>query len=68
MTETSSTSATEITVAVLWLACVTAIAAGAEPAHEQAKAELRRGADGARRALWAGAAFGRGRSGHRRAS
>ena len=46
---------TEITVAVLWLACVTAIAAGAKPAHQQAKAELRRGADGASRALWAGA-------------
>lgn len=46
---------TKVTVAVLWLACVTAIGAGAEPSHEQAKAGLRRGADGATRALWAGA-------------
>lgn len=49
------TERADATIAVLWLACVTAIAAGAKPAHEQAKAQLRRGVDGAVRGLWASA-------------
>lgn len=43
----------ETELATLWLACATAIAAGATPAHEEAKAALRRGSGGAAEALWA---------------
>ena len=43
----------EAEVATLWLACTTAIAAGATPAHEEAKVALRRGSDWAAQALWA---------------
>jgi hypothetical protein len=39
----------------LWLACVTAIAAGAGPAHEQAKSAVRAGLEQAADALWAAA-------------
>jgi|SRR5919198_1855644 hypothetical protein len=36
----------------LWLAAVTAVTAGAEPAHEEAKAALRRGEGDAAEVLW----------------
>jgi hypothetical protein len=47
----------------LWLACATAIAAGASPAHEQAKSALRAGAEGADAALRSAAADGAARGG-----
>jgi hypothetical protein len=41
--------------AALWLACTAAIAGGKTPAHEQAKAALGAGAEGAATRLWAAA-------------
>jgi hypothetical protein len=49
--------------AALWLASVTAITAGVEPAHEEAKLELRRGAAGAAGSLWEAAGQTAGRAG-----
>lgn len=47
----------------LWLASVTAISAGAGPAHQQAKAALRRGDPEAPQELWRGARRAAGRAG-----
>jgi len=49
--------------AALWLASVTAIAAGPESGHEEAKLALRRGARGAAESLWEAADHAAGRVG-----
>ena len=49
--------------AALWLASVTAIAAGPEAGHEEAKLELRRGTPGAAGALWEAAGQAADRAG-----
>jgi hypothetical protein len=49
--------------AALWLASVTAIAAGPESGHEEAKLALRRGARGAAESLWEAADQAAGRVG-----
>ncbi len=53
--------------AVLWLACATAIAAGTDPPHDEAKARVRAGDAAAAEALWAVAAATAERSGCRQA-
>ena len=49
--------------AELWLASVTTVAVGSGPAHEEAKAALRRGEDDAPEALWEAASTGAGHAG-----